>query len=110
MRLIVSKEEHAPAANAVGILVKVISAFEQGHQYKTDDKETKMIADFVNSMEISVGTSGELDTVLMGEIGKAYQSQYLQAQETGDKEAEARFYGAMFATKKIMDMLKEPEY
>lgn len=110
MRLIVSKDEEKTAKVAMEVMYKVITAFEDGHQYKTDDNETQILRSFANGLTLSVGTSGELDTALMGEIGKAYQTQYLNAQESGDKNAEARFYGAMFATKKIMDMLHDPEY
>lgn len=110
MRLIVTKDQQSATNAALEVLHKVIQAFQEGHQYKTEEKETTILANFFGDIEVSVGTSGELDTVLMKEIGKAYQAQYLEAQESGDKEAELRFYGAMFATKKIMDMLQEPAF
>jgi hypothetical protein len=46
----------------------------------------------------------------MGEIGKAYKEQYVTAKASGDIVVENKMLGAMFAIKRIMEMVNEPQY
>lgn len=76
----------------------------------TDECDDKLLLNakrFVESIRFDISAEGILDTALIGEIGKAYKGQYDLAVEAGNDIMKERMHGAMFAIKKIMEMVKD---
>lgn len=103
---IISSPEHAEDVQNVMQYLQDLNSDD--HPQMTATAES--LERFLNVASLATGASGQLDTALMGEIGKAYKEQYSEASQKGDQQQMDRFYGAMFATKKIMDMVQDPEF
>lgn len=74
-----------------------------------DQEDAEVTSAFLSNVQVVIGTA-QLDTALMGEIGKAYKEKYDQAVAAGDEVTKNKMIGAMFAVKKIMEMVSEPAY
>jgi hypothetical protein len=110
IQILVSNEVDAEkAAAALEILGNLVTNHDEKVKMELSEDERNLATSFILSNRVSIGTA-QLDTALMSEIGKAYKEQYVTAKASGDTVVENKMLGAMFAIKRIMEMVNEPQY
>jgi hypothetical protein len=107
--LVASEVDAEKASRALEILGNLITNHGEKIQMDLTEDDRNLASSFILSNRVSIGTA-QLDTALMGEIGKAYKEQYVTAKASGDIVVENKMLGAMFAIKRIMEMVNEPQY
>lgn len=108
IKIAVSTQEEENLVNTAMDLCR--SMFEGLDNEAYEAEEVNATDKFLYHAQVSVTTSGTLDTALMTEIGKAYKEQHLKAKQEGDMKLQDRTYGAMMALKRLLDMVEAPKY
>ena len=101
--------EQQAANDAISLLADALDDYGNADQSEYTSEDFDAAGAFIGNLNVVIGT-GQLDTALMGEIGKAYKERYEQAKAAGDDATMYKMYGAMFAIKKVMEMVSEPAY
>jgi hypothetical protein len=106
--LVGSSEEQDKVMQALEFAGDAADYHESNVQGRDEDYDS--LTAFLQQVTVTVGTAGSLDTALMSEIGKAYRERYEEAVAQKDEENKNKMIGAMFAIKRIMEMVEDPKY